>query len=174
MIVYYHHLKTISLQNQKDFKISNYDKVTESDHKKFSKQWFREHPKDDREMFELIAMYFPVMIAALIWALYDPESYNAQISIAFMGLIVFLWFIISRSEITEIYKSTVKSITEFRSAELNDLTYSLIMGCGLLAVISVLFVINLEILSNSAVRIGTVAAFGLFKLLKQAFMSLKY
>lgn len=174
MIFYYHRVKLISLQNQKDFKISNYDKVTESDHKKFSKQWFREHPKDDREMFELIAMYFPVMIAALIWALYDPESYNAQISIAFMGLIVFLWFIIGRSEITEIYKSTVKSITEFRSAELNDLTYSLIMGCGLLAVISVLFVINLEILSNSAVRIGTVAAFGLFTLLKQAFMSFKY
>jgi len=72
-----------------------------------------------------------------------------------------------------LYKSTIKSIIEFRNAELNDLTYSLIMGCGLLAVISVLFVINLEILSNSAVRIGAVAAFGLFTLLKQAFMSFK-
>ena len=174
MIVYYHGLKTISLQNQKDFKISNYNKVTESDHNKFSKQWFRDHPKDDREMFELIAMYFPAMIAVLIWALSYPESYNAQISTAFMSLIVFLWFIIGRSEIAEIYKSTVKSITDFRSAELNDLTYSLVMGCGLLAVLSVLFVINLDILSNSAVRIGTVAAFGLFTLVKQALMSFKY
>lgn len=153
---------------------SNDTKVSEPDYKMFSKQWFREHPKNDREMFELIAMYFPVLIAVWIWALYDPESYNAQISIAFMNLIVFLWFIIGRSEITEIYKSTVKSITAFRNAELNDLTYFLIAGCGLLAVISTLFVINLEILTNSAVRIGAVATFGLFTILKQVFMSFKY
>lgn len=144
-----------------------------SDNYKFSKQWFRDHSKNDREMFELIAMYFPVMIAVLTWALYNPESYNAQISVAFMSLIVFLWFIIGRSEIAVIYESTKKTITEFRSAELNDITYSLIMGCGLLAVISVLFVINLEILSNSSIRIGAVAAFGLFTLLKQVFMSFK-
>jgi hypothetical protein len=173
-MVYYHGLKTISLQNQKYFKTSKNGKVTESDHKKFSKQWFREHPKDDREMFELIAMYFPVMIAVLTWALYSPESYNAQISVAFMSLIVFLWFIIGRSLISEFYESTRKTLFDFRNAELNDITYTLITVTGLLAVISVLFVINLEILSNSAVRIGAVAAFGLFTLLKQAFMSFKY
>ena len=148
--------------------------MAESDHNKFSKQWFREHPKNDREMFELIAMYFPAMLAAFIWALLAPNYHGPHVLLAFSSLIVFLWFIIGRSEITEIYKSTVKSITDFRSAELNDLTYSLVMGCGLLAVISVLLVINLDILSNSAVRIGTVAAFGLFTLVKQALMSFKY
>jgi len=147
--------------------------VTESDHNKFSKQWFREHPKDDREMFELIAMYFPAMLAALTWTLLDPNYHGTHVLLVFMSLIVFLWFIIGRSLITDIYKSTKKTIFDFRSAELNDLTYLLMMVCGLLAVISVLFVINLEILSNSAVRIGAVAAFGLFILLKQAFMSFK-
>ena len=169
MIVYYH-----GLQNQKNSKISNYDKVAESDHNKFSKQWFREHPKNDREMFELIAMYFPAMLAAFIWALLDPNYHGPHVLLAFSSLIVFLWLIIGRSEIAEIYKSTKIAITDFKSAELNDITYSLVMGCSLLAVISVLFVINLEILSNSAVRIGAVAAFGLLTLLSQVFISFKY
>ncbi|MFU8861321.1 MAG: hypothetical protein ACNA8K_12965 [Cyclonatronaceae bacterium] len=113
------------------------------------------------------------MIAVLIWALVGQDELNAQISIAFMSLIVFLWFIIARSEITDVFKSTKKTLSEFRNAELNDLTNTLLTGCGILAVVSVLFVINLEILSNSAIRIGAVAAFGLFTLLKTVFMTFR-
>jgi hypothetical protein len=146
---------------------------TKTVYKKFSRDWFRDHPKNDKELFEYLAMYFPVMIAVLIWALVDQDELNAQISIAFMSLIVFLWFIIARSEITDVFKSTKKTMSEFRNAELNDLTNTLLTGCGILAVVSVLFVINLEILSNSAVRIGAVAAFGLFTLLKTVFMTFR-
>jgi len=140
---------------------------------KFSRQWFRNHPKDDREMFELIVMYFPAMAGTFIWAMIDRDSHNAQICIAFASLIVFLWFIIGRSEIFSIYNSAKRAVFDFSNARLNDFSYALMMGCGLLAVLSVLFVINLEVLSNSAVRIGAVAAFGLFTLLKQVFISFK-
>lgn len=153
---------------------NNISDKSHSDRKKFSRLWFREHPKNDQEMFELVAIYFPAMLAAFIWALLDPNYHGPHVLLAFSSVIVFLWFIIGRSEIEEIYKSTIKTITEFKSAELNDLTYSIVMGCGILGIISVLFVINLEILSNSVVRIGAVAAFGLFTLLKQAFVSFKY
>jgi len=113
------------------------------------------------------------MLAAFVWALFEPNYHGPHVLLAFSSLIVFLWFLIVRSEYTEIYISMKKTLAEFKKAELNDLTYSMLTGCGLLAVISVLFVINLEVLSNSAVRIGAVAAFGLFTLLKQVFISFK-
>jgi uncharacterized ion transporter superfamily protein YfcC len=141
--------------------------------KRMKRRWYQSSNDEDRELFELCLMYFIVMLAVFIWALFDQNSHNSQISIAFFCLMVFLWFVIRRNDVVQMFKNSKAVYNKSFKADYKEKVDALILLCGLLAVISVLFVINLDILSNTDVRIGAVAAFGLYTALIAVWNSFK-
>lgn len=134
---------------------------------------WQNHGNEDRKLLELCVMYFLVMIGVSIWAIVAQNSSKAQFSLVFSCLIVFLWFLIRRNYLVAMAKNLKAFFDRSINAEYKQKTDAVIMLCGVLAIISVLFIIDLNILSNSAVRIGAVAAFGLFTALKAVWHSFK-
>jgi hypothetical protein len=137
------------------------------------RKWWQSHGDEDRELLELCVMYFLVMIGVSIWAIVAQNSSNAQFSLAFFCLIVFFWFLIRRNDLVAMAKNLKALFDRSVKTGYQQKTDAVIMLCGVLAILSVLFVIDLDILSNSAVRIGAVAAFGLFTTLKAVWYSFK-
>lgn len=82
-------------------------------------------------------------------------------------------FLIRRNDLVAMLKNLIAMFDRSINTEYKQKTDAVIMLYGVLAIISVLFVIDLEILPNSAVRIGAVAAFGLFTTLKAVWYSFK-
>lgn len=137
------------------------------------RKWWQSHGDEEKELFEYSVIFFITMISSLIWGLIDVENYRPNVLLAFASLMVFLWFMIRRNDLVAMVNNLKALFDRSVKTGYQQKTDAVILLCGALAIVSVLFVIDLEILSNSTVRIGAVAAFGLFTTLKAVWHSFK-
>ena len=141
--------------------------------KPFEKGWYKKHKKNDRELFEYSAIFLGGLLLALIWATFEYDYPGVHKALAFYCLLTFLLSLMRRGDFQSMLSNAKKVLGNFKKTslqEINDALFVIIVGMSL---ITILFVIDLEILSNAGTRIGAAAAFGLFVLLKHVIQSFR-
>ena len=139
----------------------------------FSKEWFKQNTKKDNNAFQHMITYAIAMLFTIVWAIFDDYPGTHQ-AILFGCLVIFLLSLMRRNDVNEMLKNTGKVFRDFRETTLPQVTDSLFVFNVCLALVSLLFIVDTGILSDSVFRIGAAAAFGLCTLLKHVIQSFRY
>ena len=139
----------------------------------FSKEWYRSHSDRDRKLFESILFLLIPTLTILFYTLTknpaDDGYYKMHSALFVCSVMIALLFVIRKSEINLIVKNTWFTITNFRKTNLAEIVDAIFFLCGIIFIISMLFVIDLDFMSNYGIRIGGVVALGIAKALRTIF-----
>ncbi len=143
--------------------------------KPFSKEWYLSYSDKDRKLFEsLLFILLPVLVLFFYTLTKEPTDdgyYKMHSALFLCCIMIALLFVIRKSEINLIVKNAWLTVSKNKGVGLPEVVDSLFFLCGVLVIVSLIFVIDLSFLSNYGIRIGGVVAFGLAKTLKTIFSS---
>lgn len=155
---------------KKEQNFNNKDEI-----KHFSKEWYREYSDKERKLFEsILLLLIPTLVLFLYTLTKEPLEdgyYKLHSALFYCCILIFLLFVIRRFDFSAILKNSWKVLTRFKSSTLPDMMDTLFLANGLIFFISILFVIDVSALSNYGVRIGAVAAFGFFGVIRSVVKS---
>lgn len=144
---------------------------------RFSKEWYRKQPENIRNLFENTVLFFFTMLAAYVYVFSKSEGEagynNAHWALTFSCIIIFLLMLLKRSDYLKMIYNFKKAILNLREISLIELTDAILTLCALLAVVAILFVIDLSFFTDYGIRITAVAAVGFVTILKAIFQSFK-
>lgn len=150
---------------------------TEKLPKQFSKEWYLSYSDNDRKLFEsLLFILLPVLVLFIYTLTKDPADsgyYKMHSALFLCCIIIALLFVIRKSEIISIVKSPWLTFSKNKNVSLSELIDVLFFLCGVIVIVSIVFVIDLDFMSSYGIRIGGVVAFGLAKTLKTIFSKQK-
>ena len=141
--------------------------------KLFSKEWYQSYSDKDRKIFEsLLFVLIPVIVLFIYTLTKDPADsgyYKMHSALFLCSVMIGLLFVIRKSELLSIAKSPWYILSKNKKVGLTEVIDSLFFLCGVVVIVSLVFVIDLEFMSNYGIRIGGVVAFGIAKALKSFF-----
>lgn len=139
----------------------------------FEKGWYKQQKKNDRELFEYSVIFLGGLLLAWIWAIFEYDYPGVHKALAFYCLLTFLLSLLRRGDMHTMITNTKKVYVSFNKSTIQEINDALFFVIVVISLFTILFVINLDILSNAGYRIGAAAAFGLFVLMKQVINSFK-
>jgi hypothetical protein len=133
--------------------------------KSFHKGWYKQQPKNDRDNFiNELTIIFGLMVA-LIWAFIDYDNPNVHKVLAYGAIMVVLLSIIRRGDFRLIFLNTKKAYTQFSDSKLSEINDAIFIKSFALCMLMILFIIDLDILSNAGIRIGAAGGVALVSVL---------
>jgi hypothetical protein len=147
--------------------------VPEVSLKPFQKGWYKKQRKNDQDMFESITIFFIVLIITNIWVLFDYHFADIHKALAFACLMVGLLSIQRRGDLKLIFTNTEKVYKRFQEANLAEISDAIFLHTIVLSMITFLFIIDLEILSNAGIRIGAAASVAMVSVLGHVIKSFR-
>lgn len=140
--------------------------------KPFQKGWYKQQPKNDRDMFESISVGLIGLILTIIWAFFDYGYSGVHKALAFYCLMIGLLTILRRGDLKLIIENTNKVFSNYVGSNLSEIGDTVFLLAVMLSMLTILFIIDLEILSNAGIRIGAAGGVALVSVLGHVLKSL--
>jgi len=141
--------------------------------KPFNIGWYKQYSKYDRETFEYNCIILVTGVLTILWAIFDYNFPGVHHLLSFFCLIIFLILVLRRNDLSILLTNSRNVFANIKDSTLHEMTDAVLISNAALALISILFIINLEIFAHAGVRIGAAAAFGLFSLVKHVLNSFR-
>jgi hypothetical protein len=141
--------------------------------KPFQKGWYKKQRMNDQEMFESMILFFVGLIATIIWVLFDYHFADIHKALAFYCLMIGLLSIQRRGDFKLIFLNTEKVYKRFHETNLAEISDAIFLHTIVLSMMTFLFIIDLDILSNAGLRIGAAASVALVSVLGHVIKSFR-
>ena len=129
------------------------------------RSWYKGHSRSERERFErtiLLLISLAIVLALVLRTESTAPSYDkGQMTLLLGCLVVFGVAIVYRGTYTNMFRSLAGSLCRQHGLNLGNLTNLLFLLLLCIALYAFLFVVDLDIISGSGIRVGAVAAVAL-------------
>jgi hypothetical protein len=133
--------------------------------KPFQKGWYKQQSKNDRDMFESISVVLLAMLLFLCWVLIDYNNPEIHKVLGYGCLMVGLAVVFRRGDLKSIFYNTKKVYSNYQESNLAEIGDTVFLVAVILSMLTILFIIDLDILSNAGIRIGAAGGVALVSVL---------
>lgn len=124
--------------------------------------WYKSHSEKDRSHFTLNIWIIGAVVGLMLIASYvevnDQDYFKAQNGLFLMCLIFLILILIRRNGIVDILKNSINLFKRSAQVNLEKITDFIFLTTTILVIISFVFVLDLEFISDNGIKIGGVIA----------------